>query len=163
MKQQAIELLSTYSHEVVFVHVLSALIWVGGMIAIRFAVHPVLQTIEEPKIKLGKTLQITGKLFMLVMPFIALLLITGLIMAIATDGHQSEQSFLFMAKEAIWTIMTVNFLCMFFKRKEAWGLFLRGELVSAKAKVSAIPNLLLPINIILGVVALWLGVTLRGF
>lgn len=162
MKQQAAELFATYSHEVVFVHVLSALIWVGGMIAIRFAVHPVLQTIEDPKIKLGKTLQITGNLFRLVIPFILLLLITGLIMAIATDGHQAAQRSVFMAKEAIWTMMTVNFSWMFIKRKTAWGLFQRGELPAAKAKVSAIPNLLLPINIILGVVALWLGVTLRG-
>jgi len=42
-----------YNHTVVFLHVLSAFVWVGGMIAIRVAVHPVLQSIEDPKTKLG--------------------------------------------------------------------------------------------------------------
>jgi len=32
---------SNYGHLIVFLHVLSAIIWVGGMIAIRIAAHPV--------------------------------------------------------------------------------------------------------------------------
>ena len=156
------ELFGAYAHEIVFLHVLSAFIWVGGMIAIRFAVHPVLQTIEDPKIKLGKTLQITGKLFHLVLPFIMILLVTGLIMVIALDGHHAEQKFLFITKEAIWTIMALNFSWMYIKRKSAWGFFQNNELSKAKAKITNIPNLLLPINILLGVVALWLGVSLRS-
>ena len=39
-----------YSSIIVFLHVISAVIWVGGMIAIRFAVHYSMQNIEEPKI-----------------------------------------------------------------------------------------------------------------
>jgi len=35
-------------------------------------------------------------------------------------------------------------------------------LSEAKAKVARIPTVMLPINIFLGVAALWLGVSLRG-
>ncbi|MCF6172831.1 MAG: hypothetical protein L3J44_03500, partial [Campylobacteraceae bacterium] len=70
MKEQAITLFTNYGHEIVFLHVLSAIIWVGGMIAIRLAVHPSMQTIEDPKIKLGKTLMLMGKFFNIVIPFI---------------------------------------------------------------------------------------------
>ena len=151
-----------YSHTVVFLHVLSAFVWVGGMIAIRVAVHPVLQSIEEPKIKLGKTLEITGRLFHLVIPFIVILLLTGLMMAISSKGHHGDlKSFLF-TKESIWTVMTLNFSYMYFQRYRAWKLFEAGKLSEAKAKVKLIPNLLLPVNIALGIVALWLGVSLRG-
>ena len=151
-----------YSHTVVFLHVLSAFVWVGGMIAIRVAVHPVLQSIEEPKIKLGKTLEITGRLFHLVIPFIIALLVTGLMMALSSQGHYGSLKLFVFSKEGLWTIMTLNFSYMYFQRHSAWKLFKSGKLSEAKAKVKLIPNLLLPVNIGLGIVALWLGVSLRG-
>ena len=151
-----------YDHTVVFLHVLSAFVWVGGMIAIRVAVHPVLQSIEDPKTKLGNTLQITGRLFHLVIPFILTLLFTGLIMAISSQGHHGSLKSLFLSKEIIWTLMTMNFTYMYLQRRAAWKLFEVGKLPEAKAKVRLIPNVLLPVNILLGVLALWLGLTLRG-
>ena len=151
-----------YSHTVVFLHVLSAFVWVGGMIAIRVAVHPVLQSIEDPKVKLGKTLEITGRLFHLVIPFILTLLATGLMMAIASGGHHGTLKSLFLSKEIIWTVMTLNFSYMYLRRRVAWKLFRAGKLPEAKAKVKHIPNVLLPINIVLGVAALFIGVSLRG-
>ena len=151
-----------YNHTVVFLHVLSAFVWVGGMIAIRVAVHPVLQSIEEPKTKLGKTLEITGRLFHLVIPFIVTLLATGLMMAISSKGHYGDFKSLFLSKEIIWTLMTMNFAYMYLQRRAAWKLFGVGKLPEAKAKVRLIPNVLLPVNILLGILALWLGLTLRG-
>ena len=172
------ELFSNYGHLIVFLHVLSAFIWVGGMIAIRVAVHPVISrggvsaeemlqndvmdSMLKPKQRLGITLQITGRLFNLVMLFIAILFVTGLMMAIATGGHHGDLKSFFLSKEIIWTIMAVNYTYMYIKRAKAWKLYSEGEIALAKAQMTFIPNLLLPINIVLGVVALWLGVSLRG-
>ena len=44
-------LFNNFSSLIVFLHVLSAIIWVGGMIAIRFAVHYSMQEVDDPKIK----------------------------------------------------------------------------------------------------------------
>ena len=149
-------------HTIVFLHVLSAFVWIGGMIAVRVAVHPVMQTIEDAPTRLGKTLQITGRLFALVAPFIALLLITGLYMAVTMDGHHGDAKGLFIAKETIWTVMTLNYIAMLVLRQKAWKLFEAGKLAEAKAKVAKVPTVMLPINIALGVAALWIGVSLRG-
>lgn len=172
------ELFANYGHLLVLLHVLSAFIWVGGMIVIRVVVHPVISRggvreeemlqsdimtkMLEPHQRLGVTLQITGRLFNLVIPFIIILFVTGLIMAIATGGHHGDLKSLFLTKEILWTIMAVNFTYMYIKRAKAWKLFAKGNMADAKAQVSLIPNLLLPINIVLGIVALWLGVSLRG-
>ncbi len=172
------ELFGNYGQLLVFLHVLSAFIWVGGMIAIRVAVHPVItrggvtteqmlqsdvmSSMLEPKQRLGITLQITGRLFNLVLPFIVILFATGLTMAIATGGHHSDLKSLFLSKEIIWTIMAVNFTYMYIKRAKAWELFSKGDVVLAKAQLSWIPNVLLPLNMVLGIVALWLGISLRG-
>jgi uncharacterized membrane protein len=167
-----------YGHIMVFLHVLSAFIWVGGMIAIRLAAHPVIQkggvtdeqalksdvmvSMLEPKQRLGITLQITGRLFNLVLPFIVILFATGLTMAIATGGHHGDLKPLFLTKEIIWTVMALNFTYMYMQRAKAWKLFSKGEMAAAKAQLAWIPNVLLPLNIVLGVTALWLGVSLRG-
>lgn len=171
-------LFANYGNFIVFLHVLSAIIWVGGMIAIRIAAHPVvsrggvtdaqmLQTdmvasILEPKQRLGIILQTTGRLFNLVIFFIVALFATGLIMAVATGGHHGALKTLFLSKEIIWTIMTVNFIFMYVRRAKAWKLFSAGDIAGAKAKMKWIPNVFLPLNIVLGLVALWMGVSLRG-
>ena len=176
MKSAMVGLFGTYAHEIVFLHVVSAIIWVGGMIAIRFAVHPNMQMIEDPKVKLGRTLAITGKFFHLVIPFIILLIVTAVLMAVglgfriaAVDeaGNIISQSAydlyqIVHMKEVVWMIMTANFTWMYFKRRKAQKLFDAGDQPAAKAAVALIPKYLLPINIALGILALWLGLTLRG-
>ena len=157
MKEQAITLFANYAQAIVFLHVLSAIIWIGGMIAIRLAVHPTMQSIDEPKIKLGKTLQLMGKFFNIVMPFIFILLLTAIILIFAMEKSPELQM-----KENIWMVMTANFIWMYSKRYKAQKLFEKGELPQAKAMVALIPKFLLPLNIFLGLIALWLGVGLRG-
>ena len=157
MKEQAITLFANYAQAIVFLHVLSAIIWIGGMIAIRLAVHPTMQSIDEPKIKLGKTLQLMGKFFNIVMPFIFILLLTAIILIFAMEKSPELQM-----KENIWMVMTANFIWMYSKRYKAQKLFEKGELPQAKAMVALIPKFLLPLNICLGLIALWLGVGLRG-
>lgn len=149
--------MQNYIHEIVFLHVLGAIIWIGGMIAIRLAVHPTMQSIEDPKIKLGKTLMLVGKFFNIVMPFIALVLLTALALIYISSTSDTHN-----LKFAIWFIMTANFAWMYLKRAKAQKLFDAGNLPQAKATVALIPKLLLPINIVLGIIALWLGIELRG-
>jgi len=156
------DLFAHYTHLVIFLHVLSAVIWVGGMVAVRGVVHPVLQRIESPEQRLGKTLEVTGRLFHWVMPFIVVLVLTAMVMVVAVEGHRGDFRFVFMLKEGIWSVMTLNFGYMYLLRRHAWHLFLAGDLSGAKYHVRLLPNILLPINIFLGLTALWLGITLRG-
>ena len=153
------QLFEDYATIIIFLHILSAVIWVGGMIAIRFAVHPALQSIEDPKVKLDKTLQIVGKLFHIVLPFIFIGLITALIMLIGAGFS----GWIVHLKESIWTIMTLNFIYMYIKRYKAHKLFDQGNLAGAKAMLSILPTVLLPINIVLGLTAILSGVILRGY
>jgi uncharacterized membrane protein len=163
MRETIVEIFNDYNRVIIFIHVLSAIVWIGGMIAIRVAVHPSMQSIDDAKIRLGKTLMIMGRLFKLVMPFIVLLIVTALLLAVGLGFKHSPLYWAVHVKEAIWTVMTVNFTYMYIKRAKAWGDFEKGDLKSAKERVANIPNLLLPINIFLGIAALYFGVMLRGY
>jgi uncharacterized membrane protein len=151
---------ANYAHTIVFLHVFSAIIWVGGMIAIRLAVHPNLQLIEDTRLKLNKTLAIMGKFFNIVTPFIIILFLTAIIMSM---GMQLENKMLVHAKEALWMIMVINFTWMYLKRRKAQKFFDNNQLADTKLTLALIPKVLLPLNIILGIVAIGLGVSLRGF
>ena len=98
-----------------------------------------------------------GKFFNIVLVFIVLLLLTAFILV-----YIHGNTHLIFAKEYIWLLMTANFAWMYKKRNTAQALFEAGDLAKAKASISLIPKLLLPLNIILGLVALYLGLILRG-
>ena len=157
------DIFNQYAPFIVFIHVLSAIVWVGGMIAIRLTVHPSLQTIESPQIKLGKTLEIMKRLLDMVIPMIIALIVTAIILAISEGFEGTPLYSIVIVKEVIWILMTTIFIVIYIKRIQAEKFFKQKEFAKAKDSLKLIPNLLLPINISLGLVALYLGITLRGF
>lgn len=154
---------NNYSSIIVFLHVISAVIWVGGMIAIRFAVHYSMQNIEEPKIKLARTLEFLKRFFSMVIPAILTLLITAIIMIIALGFKGTELYSVVIIKEIIWSIMTLIFITIYIKRNKAQKAFDSGDFASAKNNLLPIATYFIPINIVLGLIAIFLGITLRGF
>ena len=148
---------------IIFFHVLGAVVWVGGMIAIRFAVHPALQNIADDHVKMARTLEITGRLFVLVFPFILLILATGLYMAYlyGFNGH-TKLSMVVHFKEAIWLVMTLNYLAMVYLRFKAQDSYLKSNMMMAKKYLAPVAKYMLPLNIFLGILALYFGLVLRG-
>ena len=157
-----IDLINNNSSIIVFLHVISAVIWVGGMIAIRFAVHYSMQNIEEPKIKLSRTLENLKRFFYMVIPSILLLLITAIIMIINFKLKETPLYNIATTKELIWIVMTIIFIIIYIKREKAQKAFDNNDMLSAKNNLFPIATYLIPINIVLGIIAIFLGITLRG-
>ena len=158
-----VDFFKDYSSIIVFLHVISAVIWVGGMIAIRFAVHYSMQNIEEPKIKLARTLELLKRFFSMVIPAILTLLITAIIMIIALGFKGTELYNVVVIKEIIWSIMTLIFITIYIRRIKAQKAFDNNDFLNAKNNLLPIATYFIPVNIVLGLVAIFLGITLRGF
>jgi uncharacterized membrane protein len=152
---------SEYPTLIVFLHVISAVVWVGGMIAMRFAAHHSFMALKEPPRRLERITHALKRLFAIVAPFIVILLVTALMMAVSMDLHRSEQASWVFAKEAIWTVMALNFLLMVLRRNKGERLIEQGNLVDAKRMIGLIGTFMVPFNIVLGIVAIYLGVALR--
>ena len=157
------EFFNNFSSIIVFLHVISAVIWVGGMIAIRFAVHYSMQNIEDPKVKLGRTLENLKRFFNIVIPTIITLLITAIIMIIALGFKGTALYNIVIVKEIIWTIMLIIFITIYMKRNKAQKAFDNGDFANTKKQLIPIATYFIPINIVLGLIAIFLGITLRGF
>ena len=157
------ELFNNFSTLIIFLHVISAIVWIGGMIVIRFAVHYSMQNIEDPKIRLGRTLENLKRFFSMVIPSIITLLITAIILILALDFKDTELYKFVIAKEIIWFIMTVIFIIIYIKRGKAQKAFDGGDFLSAKNQLNPLAKYLIPINIAFGLVEIYLGIALRGF
>ena len=157
------EFFNNFSSIIVFLHVISAVIWVGGMIAIRFAVHYSMQNIEDPKVKLGRTLENLKRFFNIVIPTIITLLITAIIMIVALGFKGTALYNIVIVKEIIWTIMLIIFITIYMKRNKAQKAFDSGDFANTKKQLIPIATYFIPINIVLGLIAIFLGITLRGF
>ncbi len=150
-----------YFDIVLFLHVLSAVVWVGGMVAMRFAAHHAFQALREPPERLERTAQALKRLFAIVAPFILILLATALIMVAGLNIHQSANAMPAFLKEGIWTVMALNYLAMVMRRNRAEALIEQGNLIGAREKLALIGKYMVPVNILLGIAAIYLGVTLR--
>ena len=176
MKAFLVELFADYRTQIVFLHVVSAVVWVGGMIAMKFAAHPSFMHIDSPLHRLERISQALKRLFIIVSPFVIILIITAVIMSVGLgfraaavdasgnviDAYAMHIYNLVHVKEVIWMIMSANLAVMMFVRNKAEKLLVKGDSTGAKKNLGLIGNYLVPLNIILGLVAIYLGVTLRN-
>jgi len=156
------EFFAEFKTYIVFLHVISAVVWVGGMIAIRFAAHQSFMRIESPAHRLERIAHTLKRLFTIVVPFVIILLVTAIIMIKGYSLSQSEFSAISHAKEGIWAVMAINLFVMIQRRNRAVKLLSEGDMVGAKFSLELIGKYMVPVNIILGIVAIFLGTTLSS-
>jgi len=151
----------TYRLELIFLHVVGAVVWVGGMIAMRFAAHPAFMEIGDPKERLPKIAKGLKRLFMLVLPFVMILAATGTVLTIGYGIKHTDFSYLTHIKEGVWTIMLINLVAMMIRRSKAQKAMQEGDYTKAGALLGLIGRVMVPINIALGLVAIAVGALLR--
>lgn len=142
---------------IVFLHVISAVVWVGGMIAMRFAAHQSLLQIESPQKRLEHIAIALKRLFTIVLPFVIILLITAVFMLIGYDIKNTDLNGFAHVKEAIWVVMFINLIAMMLRRNKGEKLLNEGDMLGAKKQLEVIGKFMVPVNIILGVIAIFLG------
>ncbi len=152
-----VEFFAEYKAYIVFLHVISAVVWVGGMIAMRYAAHPSFLEIESPAKRLERIADALKRLFCIVAPFVIILLITAVIMVMGYSLADTEYKTYGYAKEAIWTIMFLNLAVMIRRRNNAQKALKNADFVLAKNQLGLIGKYMVPLNITLGVISILLG------
>ena len=171
-----VQLFADYRLTIIFSHVISAVIWVGGMIAIRFAVHQSCAMITDPKLKMERSVHTLKRLFTIVTPFAIISIVTAVIMAVGLgfraaamdamgnviDDYAMSLYNTVHIKEAIWMIMAINLGAMIYRRGQAQKALEDENLGRAKEMLTPIAQYMVPVNIALGVIAIFMGVVLRN-
>ena len=175
MKQAMTDLFWAHTELIVFLHVISAVIWVGGMVTMRFAAHQSFVGIEDPRMRLQRIAHALKRLFYIVIPFVIILIITAVLMAVGWDfrnaavdanGNVIDDTAMYMynlvhLKEVIWMLMAGNLGVMMFLRSKAEKLLADDNLRDSQKRLAVIGKYLVPLNILMGIGAIYLGVVLR--
>jgi len=146
-----------YKTIIVFLHVISAVVWVGGMVAMRYAAHPSLLEIESPQKRLESVADALKRLFCIVAPFIIILLVTAILMIKGYHISGGEFVMFAYAKEGVWSLMFINLAFMIVRRNRAKKALESGDFVLAKNQLEIIGRFMVPVNIFLGAIAIFLG------
>lgn len=168
--------MTNFTNQIIFLHVFSAVIWVGGMVAARYGRVTSLRFLTEPEEFILETKRY-ARFFKLMTPFIVILFITSLIMALSfkdnaydIDGFISSHNAVDLlkmvhTKGSIWTVMAMNMGLMAWINYRASKNFVScpniKECKRCKEALQIIYNYLMPVNIILGTIEIMLGVILR--
>ncbi|ABB45171.1 hypothetical protein Suden_1897 [Sulfurimonas denitrificans DSM 1251] len=151
-----------YKVAIIFLHVISAVVWVGGMVAMRYAAHQSFLEIESPAKRLERIAHALKRLFSIVVPFVVTLFITAIFMVKGYGLSQSDFSSLSYIKEALWSTMFINLMVMILRRNRGERFLNEGNMVGAKNQIELIGKVMVPLNIALGVVAIFLGTYLSS-
>lgn len=153
-----------YGRYIVFIHVFFAIVWVGGMIAIRFSMHPALQAIEDVSLRQNVTLRALDRFFLSVSAATVFVGLTGIVMMIALGFKSSPDLYLVVhIKTQIWMVMAIVYGVVYYRFTKAKKAFLSEDYVLCAKYMAPLSKALIPMNIFLGVVAVMLGVILRGY
>jgi len=173
MRDTVYFLMSTFPNQIVFLHVLSAVIWVGGMVAARYGRVKPLRTLTEPEEFIHETKRYT-RFFKLMTPFVVLIFITSVIMALGYQANAYDEEGFILSEKAvelykmihtkggIWTVMAMNMALMAWINYKASQNFTScsniKECKRCKEALEIIFNYLMPVNIILGALEIMFGV-----
>jgi len=155
--------MSEYGRYIVVFHVLAAAIWVGGMIMIRFAVHPTMVLHKDDTTRILHSLEIMKRMFMFAMLMGIIIILMAALLIVGFDFKSDPTlSKLQHMKEAVWMFMFINLIFMVIRRKKAYKAFKIGDRERTVKTLKLITNVMIPINIALGLFAFILGVMMRG-
>ncbi len=169
-------IMTNFTNQIVFLHVFSAVIWVGSMVSARYGRVKPLSSLKEPEEYIFETKRYT-RFFKMMTPFVVLLFITSVIMALSfNDNAYDEDGFILSqsavellkmihTKGGIWTVMAMNMGLMAWINNKASKSFNScsslKECKRCKEALEIIYNYLMPVNIILGTIEIMMGVVLR--
>ena len=160
-----VEFFGNFSRIIVFLHVVSAALLIGSLFALRFVTKPLLADIEDEEFRYKRTFQALDKYFIFVLPLMIVLISASLMMNIGLGFEYASPIIYTMIhiKEAIWLFLAFNFGFMYWKFLGAKSAFKIGDYFEVGEHITLIINCLITLNLILTLIAVYIGVVIRGF
>lgn len=165
MQEFFIELFGSFSRIIVFFHVLSAAILIGSMFVLRFIIKPVLMTIEDEEVKFQRCIELLDRYAKIILPVMLFLVSASLLMTVGLGFEYASPITFTMIhiKEAIWLFLAFNFGVMYWKFLSAKKAYKKRDFFEVGENIILIVNCLIPLNLILSLMALYIGIVIRGF
>jgi len=146
------------------IHIASAIVWVGASFFFSMSVFPSLAQIPNERMIVRTTIRIIFRYLKVTFVASLFLLATGVALAMHSKVYQTNPilNTILYTKGYIWLFMTLAYFYAMKKAKDAKSICFHGDSVSAVDNLKVIANYIFVINFILGLIAIYFGIMLRG-
>lgn len=164
MEEFFIEIFGSYGRIIVFVHVISAAILIGSLFTLAFVIKPALMKIDDEQVRYNRCLKVFEHYSYIVLPVMLLLISASLMMSVGLGFEYASPTLysLIHVKEALWIFMMFNFVFMYYKFISAKRCYLKRDFIEVHENITLVINYLIPLNLILTFIAVFIGVIIRG-
>jgi len=165
MQEFLIDLFGNFGRIIVFIHVISAAFLLGSMIMIRFIIKPILMAIDDEAMRYDRCIQILNKYTYYIFAAMLIIISASLTMSVGLGFEYANPTMFSMihVKEAMWVFIAFNFVYMYSKLVNARRLYKKRNFFEVHENLGLIVNFLIPLNIILTLISVYMGVIIRGF
>lgn len=165
MQEFLISLFGDFGRIIIFLHVISGSFLIGSMFMIRFIIKPVLTNISDEAVRYGGCIKILERYFYYLLVIMLIIAIASFTMSIGLGFKYASPtlSSLIHVKEALWVFIAFNFIYMYIKLRNAKRLFDTREFFEVNENLDLIIKYLIPLNLILALISVFIGVVIRGY
>jgi len=165
MQAFLIDIFGDFGRIIVFLHIMSTAFLIGSMIMIRFIVKPALMDIKDEGVRYSRCIHMLNRYFYYIFVTMIILISASLTMSVGL-GFQYASPTMFSivhVKEALWLFIAFNFLYMYTRFLNAKRLYKKRNFFEVHENLGLIVNFVMPLNILLVLMASYLGIVIRGF
>ena len=159
-----VDFFNDYESFIIMIHITSAIIWIGASFIFVASIFPSLMQIPNDRMITRTTIRILYRYLKITFGFSFLLVFSGMIIVIAknltTNGPLIET--IIYTKGYIWIAMTSLYVYALVKIKSARNICFHGDTLRAIASLKAVTNYAFTLNVLLGLIAIYFGIMLRG-
>jgi len=148
---------------IVPVHLLSSVVWIGGMVMFVFSVYPSLKQIPNQKQMIRTSFRVLKRFYNILIPAMVLQAFSGVVMEYGRHYEEMDPTLVAIvgAKEAIWALMFMVAIFGYYKMGDTKKKCLGDEPELASDNIRLIAHYLFAISIFLGLFAIYFGLILE--
>jgi lipopolysaccharide/colanic/teichoic acid biosynthesis glycosyltransferase len=126
---------------------------------------PVIESIEKEEERLKKGIDLMRRFGYIIVTLMLILILASVFMNVGLGFKYGNPTMyvLVHTKEAIWTFMLFNFIYMYFKYRSARKAYEKKEWIEVQENLILMIHYLIPLNFVLGLIAAYFGIILRGY
>jgi len=165
MQDFLINLFGDFGRIIVFLHIIAAAFLLGSMFMIRFIIKPALMDIDDEAVRYSRCLRVLERYFNYLAAAMILIISVSITMSVGLGFEYANPTTfsLIHVKEALWVFIAFNFLYMYIKFHNSKILYKKREFFEVHENLKLIVNYLMTLNIILTLIAFYIGVIIRRF
>jgi uncharacterized membrane protein len=165
MRELLMEVFGNFTRLIILLHIVSSMILVGSLFAIRVIAAPVIESIEKEEERLKKGIDLMRRFGYIIVTLMLILILASVFMNVGLGFKYGNPTMyvLVHTKEAIWTFMLFNFIYMYFKYRSARKAYEKKEWIEVQENLILMIHYLIPLNFVLGLIAAYFGIILRGY